>query len=97
MGIGFALGNGRAKALKINAFIRLGPVDLIAFRKITKRTSQVGVVDGPVYGLFEFLFHQLLPPRSSITIIMSRLGPWTPMVRTLSMSAVRLGPVIMEI
>ena len=85
-----------AQFFKIDIFVYPCPVDSIRLGKLAERSGEIGVVQSAVDGLFEFLLHQRVPPNSSTKMMTSRSGPWTPMVSTRSMSAVRLGPVIME-
>ena len=79
-------------------------VGLGACGGVNLRKTPQGVAEGFILQLFgdlfpevsRFVFHQASPPSgsSSTAMIANRLGPWTPMVRTRSISAVRLGPVM---
>ena len=95
-GVALQSGDGGAQGLEVDALVGLGAVDLVGLGKFAQRAGEIRVVQGLVDGLLEFLLHQRVPPSSSTNMIISRSGPWTPMVSTRSMSAVRLGPVIME-
>ena len=95
-GIGLALGNAAAQFLEVDTLVDLRPVDPPRLGELAERTGEIGVVQGLVDRMLEFLLHQLVLPSSSTKMMISRTGPCTPMVSTRSMSAVRLGPVIMD-
>ena len=95
-GIGLALGDAAAQFLEVDTLVDLGPVGPPCLGKLAERAGEIGVVQGTVDRLLEFLLHQLVLPSSSTKMMISRTGPCTPMVSTRSMSAVRLGPVIMD-
>ncbi len=99
-GIDLHLPDGVAEGLDVSGvFISLGPCGGVHLRK----TPQ-GVAEGFILQLggdllpevSRFRCHQASPPlgSSSTAMIAKRPGPWTPMVSTRSISAVRLGPVM---
>ena len=95
-GCGLDLPDPAPHRLEIDALVGLGPADPVGLGEPPQGAGEVGVVQCDVDGFPEGRFHALPPSSSSTNTTMSRSGPCTPMVRTRSMSAVRLGPVIKE-
>ena len=93
--IALARGNLAAQGLKVGIFVDFGAVHLVVYGKLAQGSAEFGVIQGRADGFSKLLFHYATPPISSTQQTTSRLGPCTPMVSTRSISAVRLGPVIM--
>ena len=94
--IAFTLGNLHPYGFEVNALVRFLAADAIGLGEAAQRSREVWIVQGRVDGVAKFLTHQFTPAASSTKTMISFSGPCTPMVRTRSISAVRLGPVIKE-
>ena len=88
------LGDTVPHGVEVDAFVGLGPAHPVGLGEAAQGAGEVPVVEGGLDGVLELGRHAGTLPNSSTATITSRPGPWTPMVSTRSMSAVRLGPVM---
>jgi hypothetical protein len=74
-GVALALGDLGTNGLEVNALVRLLAADAIGLREASQRAGKIGIVDGGVDRLAEFLAHQFTFAVSSTKTMTSFSGP----------------------